>query len=51
MLNIIHIQHGTEELWPGHGFWVCVHCDFDLGDMTLGQRHDTFLGHGQLTIV
>ena len=22
---------------PGHGFWVCVHCDLDLGDMTLGQ--------------
>ena len=28
-------------------FWVCVHCDHDLGDMTLGQSHDTPLGHGQ----
>ena len=27
--------------------WVCVHCDLDLGDMTLGQGHDTPLGHGQ----
>ena len=27
-------------------FWVCVHCDHDLGDMTLGQGHDTPLGHG-----
>ena len=22
-------------------------CDLDLGDMTLGQGHDTPLGHGQ----
>ena len=28
--NIIQIQHGNEELWPGHGFWVCVHCDLTL---------------------
>ena len=27
-----------------------MHCDHDLGDMTLGQCHDTPLGHGQ-TIV
>ena len=33
---------------PGHGFWVYRHCDLDLGDMTLGQGHDTPLGHGQL---
>ena len=26
-------------------FWVCVHCDLDLGDMTLG--YGTPLGHGQ----
>ena len=45
--NIIQIQLGNEELWPGHGFQVCVHCDLDLGDMTLGQGHDTPLGHGQ----
>ena len=31
----------------GHGFPVYVHCDLDLGDMTMGQRHDTPLGHGQ----
>ena len=35
--NIIQIQLDSEELWPGHGFWVCVHCDFDLDDMTFGQ--------------
>ena len=28
-------------------FPVCVHCDLDLGDMTLGQGHDTPLGYGQ----
>ena len=28
-------------------FWVCVHCHHDLRDMTLGQGHDTPLGHGQ----
>ena len=45
--NIIQIQLGSEELWPGHWFPVCVHCDLDLEDMTLGQGHDTRLGHGQ----
>ena len=39
--------NGSKELWPGHGLWVCVHCDLDLGDVTLGQAHDTTLGHGQ----
>ena len=29
------------------GFSVYVHCDLDLGNMTLGQDHDTPLGHGQ----
>ena len=47
MWNIIQIQFGSEELWPGHGFSIYVHCDLDLGDMTLGQGHDTPLGHGQ----
>ena len=28
-------------------FWVFVHCDLDLGDMTFSQDHDTSLGHGQ----
>ena len=28
-------------------FWVCVHCDHDLGDMTLGQGHDTSFGQRQ----
>ena len=41
--NIIH----SEKLWPGHGFSVYVHCDLDLGDTTLGQDHDTPLGHWQ----
>ena len=45
--NIIQIQHCSEELWPGHVIWVCVHCDLDLGGMTLGQSPDTLLGHGQ----
>ena len=26
---------------------VYMHCDLDLEDMTLGQGHDTPLGHGQ----
>ena len=34
-------------LLPGHGYPECVHCDLNLGDMTLGQSHDTPLGHGQ----
>ena len=29
--NIIHIQLCSEELWPGHGFGICVYCDLDLG--------------------
>ena len=29
-------------------FWVCVHCDLDLGFMTLGQGHDTPLCQQQL---
>ena len=37
----------SEELWTGHRFPVYVHCDLDLGDMMLGQGHDTWLGHGQ----
>ena len=28
-------------------FSVCVHCDLDLGNITLGQGNDTSLGHGQ----
>ena len=31
-----------------HGFSVYVHCDLDLEEMTLGQGHNTLLGHGQL---
>ena len=45
--NIIQIQLGSEELWPGHRFLVYVHCDLDLGDITLGQGHDPPLGNGQ----
>ena len=47
-INVWHIQikHDSEELWPGHEFSVYMHCDLDLGDMTLGQGHDTPLGHG-----
>ena len=43
--NIIQIRLGSEELWPGHRFMVCVHRD--LGDMTLGLGLDTPLGHEQ----
>ena len=32
--NFIQIQLGSEELWHCHWFWVCVHCDLDLWDMT-----------------
>ena len=28
-------------------FWICVHCDHELGNMLMGQGHDTPLGHGQ----
>ena len=45
--SIIQIQHGSEELWPGHRFRVWVQCDLGLGDMTMGEGHDTLLGHGQ----
>ena len=47
MRYIIKIQLGSEELWSWHGFWVCVHCNLDLGDMILGQSHNTPLDHGQ----
>ena len=39
--NIIQIQLGSEELWLGHRFWVCVHCELGIRDMTLGQGHGT----------
>ena len=45
--NIIKIQLGTEELCPEHRFSIYVHCDLNLGDMTLGQGHDTPLKNGQ----
>ena len=31
----------------GHGFWICVHCDLELGDMTLGEGHDKSLRYGK----
>ena len=45
--NIIQIQPGSEESWPGHSFWVYMHYDLDLGNMPLHQGHDTPLDHGQ----
>ena len=30
----------SEELWPGQGFWVWVHCDLILGGITLSQGHE-----------
>ena len=47
MWNIILIQHGRKEPWPGHRFWLCVHCDLELGNMTLATNHDTPFGHCQ----
>ena len=47
VVNIIQIQLGSKELWPGHGFPVYVHCDLDLGDMILSSGQGTPLGHGQ----
>ena len=35
------------EWWPWHWFSVYVHCGLDLGDLTLGQGHDTPLVHEQ----
>ena len=35
---IITIHFGSEELWPGHGFWVCVHCDLDIKRYDLELR-------------
>ena len=35
----------SKELWPGSRFWVCVHCDLDLGDMSLVLGHDTPLDY------
>ena len=26
---------------PGHRFWLYVHCDLELGNMTLATNHDT----------
>ena len=42
--SIIQIQHGSEESWPGHLFWVCVHID---RYMTKGKIQDTPFSHGQ----
>ena len=47
MWNIIWIQHGSKELWPGHQFWLCVHIDIELGNMILATNNDTPFGHGQ----
>ena len=47
MQDIIKIHLGSEELWPRQRFGVCVHCDLDIRDMTLGQGHRTSLGHEQ----
>ena len=45
--SIIQIQHGRKKLLSGHGFWVIVHCDLDLRDLSLCQGYDTPLGHGK----
>ena len=45
--NIIKIKPCSEELWPGHRFWICVHCDLHLGDTALCQGHGILLRNGQ----
>ena len=46
--DIIQIQNCNKELCPDTDFgYVTVHCDLNLGDMTLGQGHDTPFDHGQ----
>ena len=30
--EIFKIQHVSEELWFGHGLWLCAHSDLDLRD-------------------
>ena len=45
--NIIPFQHKCRESWPGHWFYLCVHCYLDLGYMSIGQGHGTPLNHGQ----
>ena len=32
--KIIKIQQGIKKSWPGHGLWLSVHCELDLGDTT-----------------
>ena len=46
------VKYYSDPTWqwrvmPKHRFWVCVHSDLDLGDMTLGHSHDTPLVHRQ----
>ena len=41
--NIIQIQLDSGELLPGHGFWVCVHCDIDIRHMTFSQGQDNLV--------
>ena len=45
--NIIQVQLSSKKLRPRQGFQLCVHCDLDLWDMSLGQGHDTPLGWGK----
>ena len=44
MRNVIKIQFDSKELWPLQGFWVCVHCDLDLGNNTFGQGLEIDIG-------
>ena len=46
----IHVRKAKpvrDQVGPIHGFLICVHCDLDLGDMTLGQGQDKPLSNGQ----
>ena len=48
ILSYTGIQHGSEELWPGHRFWVCLTVTLTLEIcMTLVQGNGTPFGNGQ----
>ena len=48
MCITIKVPLHSEKLWFGHRIWVFVHCDIDVGDMSLSVLgYYTPLGHSQ----
>ena len=43
------IQTTKRKLYSRHEFWLRMHCDLDLCDLTLNQGHVTPLGHSKKT--